>query len=89
MGQRPSTSKFAPNVWVFPGGKLEKSDIYNPHLNISKKTMHDLELLKTNEKNGYGLINAAIRETKEETGLRLLNYNLEDLWVLARAITPT
>ena len=30
MGQRPSTSKFAPNVWVFPGGKLEKSDIYNP-----------------------------------------------------------
>ena len=51
--------------------------------------MHDLELLKTNEKNGYGLINAAIRETKEETGLRLSNYNLEDLWVLARAITPT
>jgi 8-oxo-dGTP pyrophosphatase MutT (NUDIX family) len=89
MGQRPSTSKFAPNVWVFPGGKLEKSDIYNPHLNISKKTMHNLELLKTNEKNGYGLINAAIRETKEETGLKLLNYNLEDLWVLARAITPT
>ncbi len=89
MGQRPSTSKFAPNVWVFPGGKLEKSDIYNPHLNISKKTMHNLELLKTNEKKGYGLINAAIRETKEETGLKLLNYNLEDLWVLARAITPT
>ena len=28
-------------------------------------------------------------ETKEETGLKLLNYNLEDLWVLARAITPT
>ena len=46
MGQRPSTSKFAPNVWVFPGGKLEKSDIYNPHLNISKKTMYNLRVIK-------------------------------------------
>ena len=27
MGQRPKNSRFAPNVWVFPGGRVEKSDM--------------------------------------------------------------
>ena len=29
MGQRPKNSRFAPNVWVFPGGRVEKSDMLN------------------------------------------------------------
>ena len=26
MGKRPSKARFAPGMWVFPGGKLDKSD---------------------------------------------------------------
>lgn len=88
MGQRPKNSKFAPNVWVFPGGKVEKSDKLNKDIKLNKKILTDLKKLKANNLLSSALISAALRETYEETGLKLINQNLEDLWVLARAITP-
>jgi len=88
MGQRPKNSKFAPNVWVFPGGKVEKSDTLNKDIKLNKKILTDLKKLKVNNLLSSALISAALRETYEETGLKLINQNLEDLWVLARAITP-
>ena len=27
MGKRPDDARFAPGMWVFPGGKLDKNDI--------------------------------------------------------------
>ena len=88
MGQRPKNSKFAPNVWVFPGGKVEKSDKLNKDIKLNRKILTDLKKLKANNLLSSALISAALRETYEETGLKLINQNLEDLWVLARAITP-
>ena len=35
MGQRPKTAKFAPNVWVFPGGRVEESDCNNKKILIT------------------------------------------------------
>ena len=89
MGQRPKTSKFAPNMWVFPGGRLERLDFFNNQIALKKKVLSDLNKLKATESLSRGLISAAIRETEEETGLKLINKNLDGLWVLARAITPT
>tara|TARA_B100000282_G_C31634241_1_gene445330 strand:- start:272 stop:880 length:609 start_codon:yes stop_codon:yes gene_type:complete len=88
MGQRPKNSKFAPNVWVFPGGKVEKYDSLNKDIKLNKKILTDLKKLKANNLLSSALISAALRETYEETGLKLINKNLEGLWVLARAITP-
>lgn len=88
MGQRPKNSKFAPNVWVFPGGKVEKSDTLNKDIKLNKKILNDLKKLKSNNFLSSALVSAALRETYEETGLKLINQNLKDLWVLARAITP-
>ena len=88
MGQRPKNSKFAPNVWVFPGGKVEKSDTLNKDIKLNKKILNDLKKLKSNNFLSCALVSAALRETYEETGLKLINQNLKDLWVLARAITP-
>jgi len=88
MGQRPKSAKFAPNVWVFPGGRVEKLDCNNQKININKKVLIDLKKLNSSPNLSRGLISAAIRETEEETSLRLINYKLDDLWVLARAITP-
>ena len=89
MGQRPKTSKFAPSMWVFPGGRLERLDFFNNQIALKKKVLSDLNKLKATESLSRGLISAAIRETEEETGLKLINKNLDGLWVLARAITPT
>ena len=88
MGQRPKNSIFAPNVWVFPGGKVEKYDSLNKDIKLNKKILTDLKKLKANNLLSSALISAALRETYEETGLKLINKNLEGLWVLARAITP-
>ena len=47
MGQRPKNSRFAPNVWVFPGGRVEKSDKLNKSIKLSKKNLDDLAKLKS------------------------------------------
>jgi len=88
MGQRPKNSRFAPSVWVFPGGRVEKSDMLNKSIKLSKKNLDDLSKLKSTNTLSIGLISAAIRETEEETNLKLIDRNLKNLWVLARAITP-
>jgi len=76
MGQRPKNSRFAPNVWVFPGGRVEKSDMLNKSIKLSKKNLDDLSKLKSTKTLSIGLISAAIRETEEETNLKLIDKNL-------------
>ena len=72
----------------FPGGRVEKSDMLNKSIKLSKKNLDDLSKLKATKTLSIGLISAAIRETEEETNLKLIDKNLKNLWVLARAITP-
>ncbi len=89
MGKRPENAKFAPGMWVFPGGKLDKNDIkQNNKYKLNKNVLNYLELLKAEPPIGEALIHTAIRETKEETNLSISSNNLEKIWILARAITP-
>ena len=89
MGKRPEEAKFAPGMWVFPGGKLDKNDIQQGNkYKLNKNILNYLELLKAKPPIGEALIHTAIRETEEETNLTISSNNLEKVWVLARAITP-
>lgn len=89
MGKRPIKARFAPGMWVFPGGKLDKSDLTTPKNYITNnKIIKNLNLLKAKPPLGNGLIHTAIRETEEETNLKLKSNNIKNMWVLGRAITP-
>lgn len=89
MGKRPDDARFAPGMWVFPGGKLDKNDItQEKKYKLNKNILSYLKLLKAKPPIGEALIHTAIRETQEETNLRLISNDLKKIWVLARAITP-
>ncbi len=69
MGQRHAGHKFMPNKFVFPGGRLDPSD-----LRLSAGTPLPPEVLSklvvhTSPERALGLARAAIRETFEEAGL--------------------
>ena len=89
MGKRPNKTRFAPGMWVFPGGKLDKCDLLESKKYLTNnKIKSNLALLRAKPPLGEGLIHTAIRETQEETNLELLNNNIKEMWVLGRAITP-
>ena len=89
MGKRPEEARFAPGMWVFPGGKLDKNDIEHKNkYKLNKNILNYLKLLKAEPPIGEALIHTAIRETQEETNLTISSNNLKKIWVLARAITP-
>ena len=89
MGKRPEDARFAPGMWVFPGGKLDKNDIEHKNkYKLNKNILNYLKLLKAEPPIGEALIHTAIRETQEETNLTISSNNLKKIWVLARAITP-
>lgn len=83
MGRRPRKSRFAPDVFVFPGGGVEPIDLERPRAlsPLCARLAHAPGRL------AGALAAAAVRETQEETGLILA----EDapLTLAARAITPT
>ena len=86
MGKRPARSRFAPDVFVFPGGRLDAADFGRPVIaplaeDCVRRTGADPRL-------AAALASAAIRETEEETGLSLANDH-GPLTLAARAITPT
>lgn len=83
MGRRPRKSRFAPDVFVFPGGGVEPGDLERPRpLSplCARLTQAPLRL-------AGALAAAAVRETVEETGLLLAHD--APLTLAARAITPT
>jgi 8-oxo-dGTP pyrophosphatase MutT (NUDIX family) len=86
MGRRPRRSRFAPDVFVFPGGGVEPADYLATPIrpldpDCARRTGASPRLAEA-------LAAAALRETAEETGLRLPNDH-GALKLLARAITPT
>ncbi|MEK9968262.1 MAG: NUDIX hydrolase [Ferrovibrio sp.] len=85
LGRRAGKHRFLPNVYAFPGGRVDSSDISEipfkalNHINSSLRPMAV----------------AAVRETWEETGIPLgpvdagrLRPDLSGLHYLCRAITP-
>lgn len=86
MGRRPAKSRFAPDVFVFPGGKLDRADFDQPAL--SPLAEDSIRRAAAPSRLANALATAAIRETAEETGL-ILPADFGALSVAARAITPT
>ncbi|WP_298725455.1 NUDIX domain-containing protein [uncultured Ferrovibrio sp.] len=73
MGERHGASAFLPNRFVFPGGRLDLTDYRLrpiPSLNpVSQARL--ARSRRTGPRKALGLALAAIRETFEESGLRL------------------
>lgn len=73
MGQRHTKSPFMPDIYVFPGGKIEPDDwsvapsrALDPAVSIALRAT-----AKCSQAKAVALANAAIRETWEEVGLML------------------
>ena len=86
MGRRPRRSRFAPDVFVFPGGAVDPKDFEAQPLRpldpaCARRTGAAPRLAEA-------LAAAALRETAEETGVHLPADHAA-LTLLARAITPT
>lgn len=93
MGRRPGKSAFAPDVFVFPGGKLDPADrVIKPTRSLSEACIR-LSAARPSLANALAV--AALRETEEETGLTVTKTGVQDgpdlssLTLIARAITPT
>lgn len=93
MGKRAKTHRFLPNVFVFPGGRVDKEDgSLTAHAPLPDETSC---YLSAPGNQAHAIASAAVRETHEETGLTLgplvngeLRPDLSRLQYLARAITP-
>ena len=91
MGQRARGHVFMPDKWVFPGGKVDRGDA---RAKAATELTADTEALLRHGgtkrvPRAYAL--AAVRETREETGIVLGGREgppLDKLMFVARAITP-
>jgi len=71
MGQRSAGHTFMPGVYVFPGGRVDRYDSYAPHVGeVSPRTQRILEAAMR-PRRARACILAGIRETYEETSLRI------------------
>ena len=71
MGKRASRHRFMPNVFVFPGGRLDPADWTAPVAKKLKPSVAKTLGKKWPKDKAQGLAVAAVRETHEETGLRI------------------
>ena len=95
MGRRPAKDRFMPDVFVFPGGRVDPGDA---RIAVRNELPHrEIERIgpRSSPRRARMLGVAAIRETFEETGLLIgdrvsgaLRPDLECLEYIARAITP-
>jgi len=92
LGRRPEKAAFAPGVYVFPGGRLARSDFAcAPSRPLSRATAETLSAHgAARGRRASAFANAAIRETAEETGLAVGGAAPDHaaLSFLGRAITP-
>jgi len=85
MGRRPRKSRFAPDVFVFPGGGVEPGDYLAP----TNRPLDPAcaQATGATPRLAHALAAAALRETEEETGI-VLPADHGALTLIARAITP-
>lgn len=86
VGQRGSSAVFMPGKFVFPGGAVDPED-YDPARSCTLPApCHDRLMQDATEDVARALPVAALRELREETGLRL--PNADTMRFVFRAITP-
>ena len=99
MGQRHLGHKFMPGKFVFPGGRVEPQDYRAPQgfplADASRAKLLSAIRGIAHPSRARALVNAALRETREETGVVIAPEAGErhaeapgTLTFLARAITP-
>jgi 8-oxo-dGTP pyrophosphatase MutT (NUDIX family) len=69
MGRRNDRHTFMPGLWVFPGGRVDRSDRHAPAANHLRPEV--AALFEAHGRPGRALAMAAVRETFEEAGLLL------------------
>lgn len=95
MGRRPAKDRFMPDVFVFPGGRVDPDDarvlVGNELPSVESRRVG----ATSTPRRARMLAVAAVRETFEETGLLIgkrvsgeIRPDLEPLEYIARAITP-
>ena len=90
MGRRNAGHSFMPNLWVFPGGRVDRADFRAPSVSDLRPEVEAVFEAHLKPGRGRALACAAIRETFEEAGLILGRpaADLEAIDIVARAITP-
>lgn len=96
MGRRARRHRFLPDVYVFPGGRVDRGDHrIEPRVGLNPEAEAAL-CDACSRARGRALAVAAVRETYEETGLLLgelrdgsLRPSLDGLEYIVRAITPS
>jgi 8-oxo-dGTP pyrophosphatase MutT (NUDIX family) len=89
MGMRGAKHRFMPNRLVFPGGRVDPSDLRAPFATPLSPAAERSLRKKANPALAHALAAAAARELLEETGLSLGRPpRLDVLHYLARAVTP-
>lgn len=71
MGKRNAGHSFMPNLWVFPGGRIDRADFRAPHVSELRPAVAATFNAHLRPGRGKALALAAIRETFEEAGLLL------------------
>lgn len=71
LGRRPTKSRFMPDVWVYPGGAVDPADSRAvPSTPLNREFTSKLAVGNSHSRaRAFGM--AAVRETFEETGLRI------------------
>jgi 8-oxo-dGTP pyrophosphatase MutT (NUDIX family) len=87
LGRRHARAGFLPDIYVFPGGRVEPADARGPTLPLAPAVAADLA--RGSQRPPSALLRAALRETEEETGLRLPETAIPTIDFVCRAITPT
>jgi 8-oxo-dGTP pyrophosphatase MutT (NUDIX family) len=87
LGRRHAKAGFLPDIYVFPGGRLEPGDNEGPPLGLSPAVA--ARLTRATRRPPEAFLRAALRETQEETGLALAGAAIGGVDFVCRAITPT
>ncbi|MCY3725120.1 MAG: NUDIX hydrolase [Rhodobacteraceae bacterium] len=90
MGKRGGNAIFMPNKYVFPGGSLEPRDFELPLNSDHQIRNYEKLFIQTEKDLGPPLVNCALRELEEETGIRIKGNDLQNynMGFILRAITP-
>ncbi len=90
MGKRGGNAVFMPNKYVFPGGSLEPCDFELPFNSNHQIWNYEKLSIQSDRELGKPLVNCALRELEEETGIRIKGNDLQNynMGFILRAITP-